>query len=97
MAQAIPETTKQWNVVGTSGFDSLKFSEQPVPELGDNDVLVRSRAYSSPLSDNILTVHSQGCFTQCKLMFHLLPLPQLTPVTVSRFGHSTWEISFSGD
>ncbi|KAL6410042.1 alcohol dehydrogenase [Ilyonectria robusta] len=44
MAQAIPETTKQWNVVGTSGFDLLKFSEQPVPELGDNDVLVRNGA-----------------------------------------------------
>jgi NADPH-dependent curcumin reductase CurA len=42
MAQDIPKTTKQWKVTGTSGFDDLKLSEDPVPELGDGQVLVRS-------------------------------------------------------
>lgn len=42
MAQSIPKTAKQWNVTGTTGFDDLKLSEQAVPELGDNQVLVKS-------------------------------------------------------
>ena len=41
MTQQVPLTTKQWNVSGTSGFDALKFSEQPVPQLGDSEVLVK--------------------------------------------------------
>ncbi|KAK6949267.1 hypothetical protein Daesc_009341 [Daldinia eschscholtzii] len=41
MAQSIPKTTKQWNVVGYNGIESLKFSEPPVPELGDTEVLPR--------------------------------------------------------
>ncbi|PGH23219.1 hypothetical protein AJ80_02635 [Polytolypa hystricis UAMH7299] len=41
MAQSIPRTTKQWTVSGEDGFDSLRYSEQPVPELGDNQVLYR--------------------------------------------------------
>jgi hypothetical protein len=43
MSTLIPQTTKQWNVVGQSGFESLKYTEQPVPELGDNQVLVKSK------------------------------------------------------
>lgn len=43
MSQSIPKTTKQWRVVGHNGFDSLEYSEQPVPELGDNQVLVKSK------------------------------------------------------
>lgn len=42
MAQSIPKSTKQWNVIGQDGFDSLKYTEQPVPELGDSQVLVKS-------------------------------------------------------
>jgi hypothetical protein len=42
MALPIPETTKQWTVVGQDGLESLKYSEGPVPELGDNQVLVKS-------------------------------------------------------
>lgn len=38
----IPKTTKQWTVTGQNGFDSLKFSEESIPELGDNQVLVKS-------------------------------------------------------
>lgn len=47
MAQSIPKTVKQWNVAGKDGFESLKFSEQPVPELGDSQVLVKSE-FQSP-------------------------------------------------
>lgn len=43
MSQSIPKTTKQWRVVGYNGFDSLEYSEQPIPELGDNQVLVKSK------------------------------------------------------
>ncbi|KAK1249778.1 hypothetical protein MKX08_009781 [Trichoderma sp. CBMAI-0020] len=35
MACEQPKTVKQWNVEGFGGFDGLKFSEQPLPELGD--------------------------------------------------------------
>lgn len=42
MSQSIPKTTKQWRVVGHNGFDSLEYSEQPIPELGDNQVLIKS-------------------------------------------------------
>ena len=45
MAEPIPRTTSQWNVVGTEGVASLQLSEQAVPELGDNQVLVK-REYS---------------------------------------------------
>lgn len=49
MSQPIPKTSKQWNVVsGHDGFDSLKFSEQSVPELGDNQVLVKSMYWALP-------------------------------------------------
>lgn len=54
MMQNIPKTTKQWTVVGTDGFDSLKFSEVPVPALGDNQVLVKFRAASLNFRDLII-------------------------------------------
>ena len=38
----IPQTTKLWRVTGYEGFDSLKFSEEPIPEIRDNEVLVKS-------------------------------------------------------
>jgi hypothetical protein len=43
MAQSLPKTTKQWNVTGFDGTESLIFSEQPVPQIGDSQVLVKSR------------------------------------------------------
>lgn len=42
MSQSIPKTVKQWNVASQDGFGGLKLSEQPVPELGDGQVLVKS-------------------------------------------------------
>jgi hypothetical protein len=42
MAQPIPKTSKQWSVVQQNGFDGLHYSEQPIPELGDSQVLVKS-------------------------------------------------------
>lgn len=40
---ALPKSTMQWTVVGQDGLDSLKYSEAPVPMLGDNQVLVKSK------------------------------------------------------
>lgn len=37
----IPKTVKQWQVAEYNGFEGLKFSEQPLPEVGDNEVLVK--------------------------------------------------------
>ncbi|KAF4469197.1 alcohol dehydrogenase [Fusarium albosuccineum] len=46
MTQAIPETVKQWTVTaqdGKDGFNALKLTEEPRPELGDGQVLVKSK------------------------------------------------------
>jgi hypothetical protein len=43
-----PSTTKQWTVEGKDGFDGLKFNESAkIPEVGDNEVLVKSTSYLS--------------------------------------------------
>ncbi|KAI3318814.1 putative alcohol dehydrogenase [Xylariaceae sp. AK1471] len=55
----IPEITQQWNVVGTDGVASLKLSEQPVPELGDTQVLVKIQGASLNYRDLLI---SQGQF-----------------------------------
>ncbi|KAH4050120.1 hypothetical protein HBH98_095900 [Parastagonospora nodorum] len=50
-----PSTTKQWTVEGQNGFDSLKFNEKaPVPEIGDNDVLVKIHGASLNYRDLII-------------------------------------------
>ncbi|CAM1505184.1 Fc.00g108210.m01.CDS01 [Cosmosporella sp. VM-42] len=54
MSQSIPQTVKQWNVVGKDGFDSLKLTEQPLPELGDNQVLVKVQGASLNYRDLII-------------------------------------------
>ncbi|OHE90383.1 zinc-binding dehydrogenase [Colletotrichum orchidophilum] len=41
MTQAIPQTGQLWKVIGTNGLDSLHFSEQKIPEVGDSQVLVK--------------------------------------------------------
>ncbi|RFU79637.1 alcohol dehydrogenase [Trichoderma arundinaceum] len=41
MAHEVPKVVHQWNVTKGDGFDSLKYSEQPLPELGDSQVLVK--------------------------------------------------------
>lgn len=39
-----PSTMQQWNVRGTNGFDDLDFTKDaPIPTIGDNDVLVKSK------------------------------------------------------
>ncbi|KAM5341771.1 hypothetical protein ACJ41O_014802 [Fusarium nematophilum] len=42
MSLSIPKTSKGWNLTGFDGLSSLKYSETPIPELGDNQVLVKS-------------------------------------------------------
>ncbi|KAI1657804.1 putative alcohol dehydrogenase [Daldinia decipiens] len=59
MAQPVLKTAKQWNVVGYDGLESLKYSEQPVPELGDTEVLVRIHGASLNFRDIMV---SQGKF-----------------------------------
>ncbi|KAK5188251.1 hypothetical protein LTR99_011269 [Exophiala xenobiotica] len=54
MGDSIPKTTKLWRVTGYDGFDSLKFIEEPVPELGDSEVLVKIRAVSLNFRDIII-------------------------------------------
>jgi len=52
---SLPKTTKAWTVQGENGFDSLSFDKQaPVPELGDNDVLVKLHAASLNYRDLII-------------------------------------------
>lgn len=50
----IPKTTKTWAVEGTTGFDDLKFKEVPIPELSDNDVLVKFHFASLNYRDIII-------------------------------------------
>ncbi|GJC96177.1 Zinc-binding dehydrogenase [Colletotrichum higginsianum IMI 349063] len=38
MALSVPRCSKQWNVTGQEGLESLKFSERELPELGDSQV-----------------------------------------------------------
>lgn len=49
MAHEIPKAAYQWNVTEGEGFESLKYSEQPLSQLGDSQVLVKSkRNYKDP-------------------------------------------------
>jgi NADPH:quinone reductase-like Zn-dependent oxidoreductase len=43
MASEIPKFVYQWNITDGEGFESLKYSEQPLPELGDSQVLVKCK------------------------------------------------------
>lgn len=52
---SIPQTQKQWTVEGKTGFDALKFNESaPVPEVGEQEVLVRFHAASLNYRDLII-------------------------------------------
>ncbi|KJZ74951.1 hypothetical protein HIM_05682 [Hirsutella minnesotensis 3608] len=66
MTTDIPKTVKQWNVTkpdGSLGFDALKFSEQPVPELGDSEVLVKMHAASLNYRDLVIPQGTYGVAT----------------------------------
>ncbi|KAJ8100806.1 zinc-binding oxidoreductase [Lipomyces tetrasporus] len=55
MADArIPKTTKQWKVTGYDGFGSLQLTEEPVPEIGDSEVLVKILGVSLNFRDIII-------------------------------------------
>lgn len=49
MTEEVPKTIKVWRVTGYDGLDSLKYNEEPVPEIGDSQVLVKSK--STPNED----------------------------------------------
>ncbi|KAL7792453.1 hypothetical protein V8C37DRAFT_380357 [Trichoderma ceciliae] len=50
----IPQTVKQWNVAAFTGFDGLEFSERPLPEVGDSQVLVKLEAASLNYRDLVI-------------------------------------------
>ncbi|KAK1597104.1 zinc-binding dehydrogenase [Colletotrichum navitas] len=54
MASPIPSAIKQWNVVGQDGFQSLRFSEQTLPEFGDSQVLVRLQGATLNFRDIVI-------------------------------------------
>ncbi|PTB65013.1 NAD(P)-binding protein [Trichoderma citrinoviride] len=54
MSHVIPKFVKQWNVIKGEGFDSLQYSEQPLPEIGDSHVLVRLEAASLNYRDLVI-------------------------------------------
>ncbi|PGH29587.1 hypothetical protein GX50_07665 [[Emmonsia] crescens] len=54
MEQSIPKTSKQWSLAGQNGFESLKFTEEPVPELDDNHVLVKIQGAALNARDLII-------------------------------------------
>lgn len=50
-----PAKMNQWTVLDKeNGFDSLSFSEVPVPKVGENEVLVKFRAASLNYRDLII-------------------------------------------
>lgn len=54
---ATPRTTKAWTVEGQGSFDCLKFDKERVlPELSDNDVLVKFHAASLNYRDIIIAL-----------------------------------------
>ncbi|KAK1948672.1 zinc-binding dehydrogenase [Colletotrichum sublineola] len=55
MASPIPSTIRQWNVVGQEGFQSLRFSEQMLPEFGDSQVLVRLQGATLNFRDIVIS------------------------------------------
>ncbi|CZS88733.1 hypothetical protein WAI453_010638 [Rhynchosporium graminicola] len=54
-SSSVPKTTKAWTVEGKNGFESLKFNnEAPIPDLSDNEVLVKFHAASLNYRDLII-------------------------------------------
>jgi hypothetical protein len=43
MSLQAPATVKTWRVTGYDGLDSLKLSEEAIPRIGDDEVLVKSK------------------------------------------------------
>ncbi|KLP09766.1 alcohol dehydrogenase [Fusarium fujikuroi] len=57
---SLPKTTNGWAVVGQGSFDNLKFdTQQPLPELSDNEVLVKFHAASLNFRDIMI---AQGTY-----------------------------------
>ncbi|GFP57677.1 zinc-type alcohol dehydrogenase-like protein C1773.06c [Trichoderma asperellum] len=54
MSQAIPKTAKQWRITGYDGLDALKFTEEAIPILSDNQVLVQIQGASLNFRDIII-------------------------------------------
>jgi hypothetical protein len=58
-----PSTTKQWVIQGSAkGFDELKLTEGPVPQVGEHDVLVKMHAASLNFRDLIIPKVCSPCW-----------------------------------
>ncbi|KAF4775112.1 hypothetical protein HER10_EVM0006605 [Colletotrichum scovillei] len=55
MVQAIPEISRQWKVIGENGLDSLQFSDEKSPEVGDSQVLVKIQGATLNYRDLTIT------------------------------------------
>ncbi|KAH8902217.1 NAD(P)-binding protein [Coniochaeta sp. PMI_546] len=55
MAEPLQINSKQWTVTGENGIDSLEYVEQPLPDLGDNEVLVKIQGASLNYRDLLVT------------------------------------------
>ncbi|KAJ2996330.1 hypothetical protein NUW58_g1000 [Xylaria curta] len=92
MAEPIPRTISQWNVVGTDGPAALKLSVQSIAELGDNQVLIRDLVisqgqYPFGFKDNIIP-GSDGAGTVLTVGKHVTRFaPGDRVVTMLQQGH----------
>ncbi|KAF4414578.1 alcohol dehydrogenase, partial [Fusarium acutatum] len=53
--QQLPKTMKQWNIRGTTGSDSLKLSEVPLPGFSETQVLIQVHSVSINYRDTLIT------------------------------------------
>jgi NADPH:quinone reductase-like Zn-dependent oxidoreductase len=62
---SFPKTTESWTVEDKGSFDALKLKEVTIPELSDNEVLVKMHAASLNFRDLIIALVflSSGVFT----------------------------------
>ncbi|PTB34828.1 uncharacterized protein TrAFT101_008144 [Trichoderma asperellum] len=54
MSKEIPKMAKQWRVTGYDGLDALKFTEEAIPIISDNQVLVKIQGASLNFRDIII-------------------------------------------
>lgn len=75
MAFEIPKAVYQWNLTKGEGFESLTYSEQPLPQLGDSQVLVKCKLnYRDPayLRHILTSSYSRGGIPQRELMHTIM-------------------------
>lgn len=65
-----PRTTKAWTVEGKGSFDCLKFDKKRVlPELSDNEVLVKFHAASLNYRDIMISLVTMSSYTYSTITY----------------------------